>query len=57
MTETEKLILENQEVIMLALSKLLTPHCKGSLDCNGETRANVDLIDSYHKTRKVLSKE
>ena len=57
MTEAEKLILENQEVIMLALSKLLTPHCKGSLDCNGETRANVCLIDSYHKTRKVLGKE
>lgn len=57
MTEVEKMILENQEVIMLALNKLLTPHCKGMLDCNGETKANVDLIDSYHKTRKVLGKE
>ena len=57
MTEVEKMILENQEVIMLVLSILLTPHCKGSLDLNGETKANVCLIDNYHKTRKMLGKE
>jgi hypothetical protein len=58
LTDTEKMILENQEVILLAISKLLTPHCKGSLvDSNGETRTNVKLIDNYHKTRKMLGKE
>ena len=51
MTEVEKMILENQEIIMLVLNKLLTPHCKGSLlDTNEQTRANVCLIDNYHKT-------
>ena len=57
MTEIEKMILENQEVIMSALSILLTPHCKGFYDRNGETKANVCLIDNYHKTRKMLGKE
>lgn len=57
MTEIEKMILENQEVIMSALSILLTPHCKGFYDRNGETKTNVCLIDNYHKTRKMLGKE
>ena len=58
MTEVEKMILENQEIIMLVLNKLLTPHCKGSLlDTNEQTRTNVCLIDNYHKTRKMLGKE
>jgi hypothetical protein len=58
MTEIEKMILENQEIIMLTLNKLLTPYCKGSiLDRNGETQANICLIDNYHKTRKILGKE
>lgn len=32
----EKELFENQKIIILALSKLLTPHCRGSLhDING----------------------
>lgn len=46
---------ENQKIILLALSKLLTPHCKGSLnDINGETQYNIDLIERYHITDKIL---
>ena len=54
--EIERQILENQEVILLALNKLLTPHCKGILDANGETRTNARIINAYHKTRKLLGK-
>lgn len=57
MTEVERFILENQEIIMLALNKLLIPHCKGMLDVNGETRTAVKLINQYHETRKFLGKE
>lgn len=57
MTEVEKMILENQEVIILALNKLLTPYCRGVMDKNGETRANTRLINNYHETRKMLDKE
>ena len=56
MLEVDKYILENQEVILLALNKLLTPHCKGILDVNGETTTNVKIIDAYHKTRELLGK-
>ena len=56
MSEIEKYILENQEIILLALNKLLTPHCKGILDANEETRTNIRIIDAYHKTRKLLGK-
>ena len=56
MSEVEKYILENQEIILLALNKLLTPHCKGILDANGETRTNTRIINAYHKTRKLLGK-
>ena len=52
MLEVDKYILENQEIILLALNKLLTPYCKGTLDANEETRTNVKIIDAYHKTRK-----
>jgi hypothetical protein len=57
MTDTERRILENQEAILLGLSKLLTPQCKGMLDRNGETSANNILIDCYHLTRKELGKD
>ena len=58
MTEIERAILYNQEIIMLGLNKLLTPHCRGSLnDTNGETRANLLLIDAMHNIEKILSKE
>lgn len=56
MTETERMILYNQEIIMLGLSKLLTPHCRGSMiDNNGETRTNILLIDAASNVEKVLS--
>lgn len=58
MTEIERAILYNQEIIMLGLNNLLTPHCRGSLnDTNGETRANLLLIDAMHNIEKILSKE
>ena len=58
MTEIERTILYNQEIIMLGLNKLLTPHCRGSLhDNNGETRTNILLIDAMHNIEKILSKE
>lgn len=50
-----KELFENQKIILLALSKLLTPHCKGSLnDINGETQCNIDLIERYHATEEIL---
>ena len=50
-----KELFENQKIIILALNKLLTPYCKGSLnDINGETQCNIDLIERYHITEKIL---
>ena len=50
-----KELFENQKIIILALNKLLTPHCRGSLnDANGETQCNIDLIERYHVTEKIL---
>ncbi len=57
-TDLERTILSNQKIILLALSKLLTPHCHGSLlDSNGETRVNISLIDQYKLTSKILEEE
>ena len=56
MTSSERRILENQEAILLGLSKLLTPQCKGIMDSNNETKTNNILIDCYHLTRKELGK-
>lgn len=56
MTEIERTILYNQEIIMLGLNKLLTSHCRGSLhDNNGETRANILLIDAMHNIDNILN--
>ena len=56
MTEIERTILYNQEIIMLGLNKLLTPHCRGSLhDNNGEARANILLIDAMHNIENILN--
>ena len=53
MDNITKQILENQEVILLALSTLILPKC-----VNSEiTRLNNRLIDNYHLTRKVLGKD
>ena len=50
-----KELFENQKIILLALSKLITPHCKGFLnDMNGETKCNIDLIERYHRTEEIL---
>ena len=50
-----KELFENQKIIILALNKLLTPHCRGYLnDANGETQCNIDLIERYHVTEKIL---
>lgn len=58
MTDVEKEILNNQIVILHALSIFLTPKCKGSLlDKLGETRCNIDLIDRIHVTGKLLKEE
>ena len=41
MTDIEYRILENQELILLGISKILTPQCKGMLrDSNEETKKN-----------------
>lgn len=56
-TDIEYRILENQEIILLGLSKLLTPYCRGMLDKNNETKTNNALIDAYHLTRKILHKD
>lgn len=56
MTDVERMILYNQEIIMLGLNKLLTPHCRGSLnDTNVETRANILLIDAMHNIENILN--
>ena len=48
-------ILKNQIVILLALSKILTPYCKTSaLDANGESICNLLLIDRCKITEEVL---
>lgn len=53
MDNTTKQILENQEAILLALSKLILPKC-----INSETaQLNNQLIDNYHLTRKILGKD
>ena len=50
-----KNFLKIKKIIILALSKLLTPHWKGSLnDANSETQCNIDLIERYHVTEKIL---
>ena len=53
--DNQRMILENQKIILLALSKLLTPHCKGSFnDWNEETKTNICLIQAYHATEEYL---
>jgi len=55
MTDIEKQILENQEIMTLALSQLML-HSMDSRDHNDITIRNR-LIDNYHKTRMVLGKD
>ena len=51
----KKELFENQKIILLALNKLLTSHCKESLrDANDETQCNINLIERYRITEKIL---
>ena len=52
MTEIEKRILENQEVILLSLSRLLVPY-----DQYSTIKTNNGVIDCYQLTRKMLGKD
>lgn len=46
-------MLENQEVILLALSKMYLPNVHNSETAQTENK----LIDCYHETRRILGKE
>ncbi|MDV3427430.1 MAG: hypothetical protein LIR50_10250 [Bacillota bacterium] len=53
MTEIEKTILENQEVILSALAQFAV----SKVSKNQKYAKHVNaLIDNYHKTRKLLGK-
>lgn len=53
MTEVEKTILENQEVILNVLAQFAV----SKVSKNQKYAKHVNtLIDSYHKTRKLLGK-
>ena len=54
MTETERRILENQEVILLALSRLLLSKCRRPDDAYIKT--NVEVMHAYKNTRVILGK-
>lgn len=56
MNDIERLILKNQEALLLGVSALLTPKCKGGMDANGETCKNVLLIEQYKETKAALAK-
>lgn len=48
-------ILLNQREILLGLSILITPKCRGRLmDALGETACNNALINRYHETEQIL---
>ena len=51
LTEYEKRILENQEIILLSLSKLMLKHFS-----NNDTGIINALINCYHETRKANGK-
>lgn len=57
MNDIDRLILENQKALLLGVSALLTPKCRGGMDVNGETRKNVLLIEQYKATKAALAKE
>lgn len=46
-------ILENQEVILLTLSKIYLPNVHNSETAQTENK----LIDCYHETRRILGKD
>jgi len=55
MTDVDKQVLENQEIILLALSQLLLSQT-GCTDPKHRQTNNL-LIDNYHKTRMLLGKD
>ena len=56
MTDVEKQILENQEVLLLATSKLILG-ADNIRDLSSVVKINNSLIDNYHRTRKMLGKD
>ena len=48
-----KRILENQEIMLLALSKLILPKVREM----NMARLENNLIDCYHETRRILGKD
>lgn len=46
-------VLENQETLLLALSEIITPMITTNRRL---THINNELIDCYHRTRKMLNK-
>lgn len=55
MNKIEKQILKNQEVILLALSKLIIPLCNKGLLSKPEEKVYNELIDNYYKTQSILN--
>ena len=54
--ELEIRILKNQIVALKGIGALLTPHCRGIWDKNGETETNVQMIDALQETEAMLSR-
>ena len=50
-------ILLNQRDILHGINCLLTPHCKGAFDSNGETKCNVKLINRLRETDNLIKKK
>lgn len=57
MNDIDRLILENQEALLLGVSALLTPKCNGIMDANGETHRNAFLIGQYEATKAALKED
>lgn len=49
-------ILANQEILLLAMSRFVTPHCAEANNVKWLS-VNSSLLDEYHRTRETLGKE
>ena len=49
-------ILANQEILLLAMSRFVTPHCANANNSKWLS-TNSSLIDEYHRTREMLGEE
>lgn len=49
-------ILANQRIILLTLTKFVTPHCA---DMNNESwlKINNALVSEYHRTKEIIGEE